>query len=63
MEQVPDHPAIRRAERTGFAYQISPYIECDWCGGKIYIGQKFYNIHGEVLCCECMDECRETYGG
>ncbi len=61
MERIPDHPAIRRAEETGYPYGHDPrkYTTCDWCGGDIHYGDRFYNIHGEILCEACVEDCEE----
>lgn len=64
MIQIPDHPDIRAAERTGYAYGKEPkgYLTCDWCGGEIYLGTDYYEIQGETICSECVDECRMECG-
>ena len=55
MEQIPDHPVIRRMERTGRQRRV--FTTCDWCGGDILEGEEYYNIHGEVLCFDCVQDC------
>ncbi len=56
MERIPDHPVIREIERTGYPRQRD--LTCDWCGETIR--GDYYNIHGEVLCAACVEDCRET---
>lgn len=58
MERIPDHPAIRRAEKTGYA-AVHRTLTCDWCGEVIR--DSYYNIHGEILCGACVEECKEDY--
>ena len=36
-----------------------PWTTCDWCGGEIYHGEEYYEIHGEILCCACVNNCRK----
>ena len=66
MERLPDHPDIRSAERTGyprvFRYSPRTYTTCDWCGKSIIEGDEYYDIHGEILCAECVNECRKEAG-
>lgn len=61
MERIPDHPAIRAAERTGYprGYDPGVYTTCDWCGAEIFIGDHYFNIHGEILCEDCVDDCKK----
>ena len=63
MERLPDHPDIRSVERTGYAHSVMRYrprvyTTCDWCGRSIIEGDEYYDVHGEILCMECMTECR-----
>jgi hypothetical protein len=46
---------IRRMERTGRPRRV--FTTCDWCGGDICEGEEYYNIHGEVLCFACVQDC------
>ena len=55
MENVMDHPVIRAMERNGYAKKT--FTTCDWCGGDILEGDEYYNIHGEVLCFDCVQDC------
>jgi len=59
MERLLDHPAIRRTERTGYprGYDPRTFTTCDWCGGDICVGNAYYEIHGEILCRECVEDC------
>lgn len=61
MERIPDHPTIRNMERTGYPRGCDPrpFTTCDWCGGDIHFGDDYFNIHGEILCCDCVEDCRE----
>lgn len=54
------HPDITAAERTGYPRGMEPQIftTCDWCGAEIRIGDDYYNIHGEILCTQCVDDCK-----
>ena len=54
------HPDITSAELTGYPRGHEPMIftTCDWCGAEIQIGDDYYNIHGEILCCECVEDCK-----
>lgn len=68
MENIPDHPTIRNMERTGYPchsvmrYRPRKYTDCDWCGTEIQDGDEYYEIHGEILCAECVNECRKEAG-
>lgn len=57
------HPDITAAERTGYALGNEPhdYLECDWCGGFIYLGTEYYDIHGEILCASCVEDCKKEH--
>ena len=56
------HPDITAAERTGyprsFRFRPRKYTDCDWCGKSIIEGDEYYDVHGEILCMDCMSECR-----
>lgn len=66
MERLPDHPDIRSAERTGYPrhsvmrYRPRKYTDCDWCGRSIIDGDEYYEVHGVILCVDCMTDCRRT---
>ncbi len=59
MERIPDHPVIRSMERTGYPRRQAMFTDCDWCGCPIWMGDHYYNIHGEVLCADCVDDCKK----
>lgn len=63
MEQL-QHPDITAAERTGYPRHRQPrvFTTCDWCGTEIQEGDEYYEIHGEILCAECVNECRKEAG-
>ena len=61
MEQL-QHPDITAAERTGYPRQPRVFTTCDWCGTEIREGDEYYDIHGEILCAECVNECRKEAG-
>ena len=63
MEQL-QHPDITAAERTGYPRGRQPrvFTDCDWCGAEIQEGDEYYDIHGEILCAECVNECRKEAG-
>ena len=54
------HPDVTAAERTGYPRSLAPrvFTTCDWCGEDIRIGDDYYDVHGEILCCECVEACR-----
>ncbi len=55
---IPDHPDIRAAERTGYADY--PKIKlCPRCGEDI--GAKSYEVDGEEICRFCFIEWVEDY--
>lgn len=57
MEQL-QHPDITAAERTGYPRHRQPrvFTTCDWCGSKIYEGDTYFDIHGLILCADCLIE-------
>lgn len=57
------HPDITAAERTGYPNRIHTGLSCDWCFGNIYDGEVYFDVHGEILCSDCMDDCRCIAGG
>ena len=58
MERLPDHPTIRRTERTGYSF-VPRALTCDWCDCEISGTDDYYEIHGEILCEECVEDCRK----
>lgn len=64
MERVPDHPVIRSMEATGYPTRERPPIwnTCDWCGGQIYDGDEYFDIHGEIICFDCATDCLKRAG-
>lgn len=32
---------------------------CAWCGEPIYIGDEYYEISGDQVCTDCMDDCKK----
>lgn len=34
---------------------------CSACGRPLIDGEDVYNIHGEIICEDCIDEFHETY--
>ena len=59
MERISDHPDIREIERTGYPrrHDLRPFTSCDWCGADIHVGDEYYEIHGTVLCFDCVQDC------
>ena len=59
---IPDHPTIRAIEATGYPRGMKErlFTSCDWCGAEIYDGDRYYNIHGELLCKACVEDCEEV---
>lgn len=35
------------------------YCDCEWCGEPIFYGDEYYNIAGEKICCECIEDCKK----
>lgn len=33
---------------------------CEWCGGEICDGEDYYDVGGDKVCEECINECRKT---
>lgn len=33
---------------------------CMDCGSPIYEGDEFYDIHGTMVCCDCINEYKKT---
>lgn len=58
MSSIPDHPAIRRAELTGYGeptYEATH--ECPHCGAELYPDDTIYKHGGEAVGCKfCFDE-------
>lgn len=54
MIQIPDHPDIRSAERTGYAPWHTPEELCPRCGGQR--SEWMFEIDGEYVCLECFQE-------
>lgn len=55
------HPDITAVERTGYRrsrYRPRIFTTCDWCGKTILDGDEYFDVHGEILCDECMSDCR-----
>lgn len=48
----------REQERKEKEY-LESLPDCDWCGEKIH--DEYYDI-GEIVCEECMDNCRKHVG-
>lgn len=58
MRQIPDHPDIRRTERTGYPNRLpEARLTCDWCGAAIRDGDEYFDIRGEILCFDCGTDC------
>lgn len=60
MRQIPDHPAIRMAERTGYGAPLCQEPICPVCGAQcdtVYI-----NKYGEILGCEECVDTEEAFG-
>lgn len=58
MAKIPDHPAIRMAELTGYGYPIEDTeYECPHCGANLYPDDAIYKLDGETIGCKfCFDE-------
>lgn len=55
MKQIPDHPAIRSAERTGYPAQRKVEHTCSWCDEPIYEGDDCFDLSPYGWCCkDCM---------
>jgi predicted RNA-binding Zn-ribbon protein involved in translation (DUF1610 family) len=55
MEQIPDHPVIRRMERTGYPTQPKVVHQCSECGQPIYDGDSCYAFSWGWICEDCAD--------
>ncbi len=59
MRQIPDHPEIRHAERTGYPSWVKPgedfYKSYCWlCGCEVDESKPHALHHGRVTCLDCM---------
>lgn len=52
--QHPCHPQCPNAEGPVVLH------ECAWCDAEIYDGDEYYDIGGEIVCTECVNECKHT---
>jgi hypothetical protein len=52
--RTPCHPQCPNAEEP------APVAECAWCKEPIYEGDEYYDINGDTICTECIDECKKT---
>ena len=50
MENLPDHPIIRRAERTGYERPVSQIAICPVCGGAATT--IYTDLYGETVGCD-----------
>ena len=32
---------------------------CDWCGDEIWEGYDYYDINGDIVCCDCIAGCKQ----
>lgn len=61
MERVPDHPAIRAAERYGYPKKQKVIHQCSWCFEPIYEGDECYDLSPYGWCCkDCMIRAEEV---
>lgn len=58
MNNIPDCPVIKMAERTGYGYPIEENVlTCPHCGESLYPDDTVYKLNGEVIACEyCFNE-------
>lgn len=36
------------------------FCTCEWCGGKIYYGDEYYEIGCDKFCEDCINDCRKV---
>lgn len=53
-----EHPDITAIQRTGYPRwcpDAEPTMFCDNCGAELMRGDKFYRVHNECFCVDCME--------
>jgi len=53
---LPDHPEIACALRTGYPRPLPPHVTCSDCGKELYGDDPVYTPDGETICEDCMEE-------
>lgn len=54
MKQIPDHPAIRSAEKYGYRTNPKVFDRCCACNDEIYCGEDYFDVGcGVVYCVKC----------
>lgn len=53
---VPDHPEIACALRTGYPRPLPPHITCADCDKELYGDDPVYTPDGVTVCEDCMKE-------
>ena len=47
---------VERFLKGDFAMQDREWVRCDRCDGEIYEGSEYYQINGQCVCRECLEE-------
>lgn len=53
---IPDHPEIACALRTGYPRPLPPHIVCHDCDRELYGDDPVYTPDGVTVCEDCMEE-------
>lgn len=56
MVDIPDHPDIVAAERTGYPRGHREPPKCKWCGKELSCSDPVYYIDGDWCCEECTED-------
>jgi formylmethanofuran dehydrogenase subunit E len=62
-QDVPDHPDIVAAMKTGYPRQHKEelYLECDCCGETLYEDEVYEDEQYEHLCERCLHKLHRTW--
>ncbi len=47
---------IEKKRRVFFTWRKREWVRCGRCDGEIYEGAEYYQINGECVCRECLEE-------
>lgn len=53
---IPDHPEIARALRTGYPRPLPPHVTCRDCDKELYGDDPVYLVDGAIVCEGCLEE-------
>lgn len=51
--QIPEHPEIAMALRTGYPHKCSS-VQCADCGRELFGDAELYESSGDLICGECL---------